>query len=82
MEGNQTRWTAIDRPLDFVAVTDHAEYFDAMNICLNEELYRDYPACVRLRGENVSGPCSPILLPPNVIKRHAAGGSLLRGLVF
>ena len=57
-DGNQTRATRIDRPLDFVAVTDHAEYFDAVNICLTPGVPGyDSPNCVNLRGE--PGPCSP-----------------------
>lgn len=31
--GNPTRTTQIDRPLDFAAVTDHAEFFAETNIC-------------------------------------------------
>jgi hypothetical protein len=57
-DGNQTRVTQIDRPLDFVAVTDHAEYFDAMNICLTpgSPCYTS-PNCLNIRGE-LNGPCS------------------------
>lgn len=57
-DGNQTRTAQIDRPLDFVAVTDHAEYFDAMNICLTPESPGyDSSNCLNIRGE--TGPCSP-----------------------
>ena len=58
-DGNQTRVTQIDRPLDFVAVTDHSEYFDAMNICLTPgSPGYDSPNCVNMRGGE-PGPCSP-----------------------
>jgi hypothetical protein len=66
MEGLQTRMTQIDRPLDFVAITDHAEYFDATNICMTPGAPGyDSEACERLRGDNV-GPCGPPL-PVNSI---------------
>ncbi len=66
MQGEQTRSTQLDRPLDFVAMTDHAEYFDATNICVTPGApgYDSEP-CVNLRGENVS-PCGPPL-PTNSI---------------
>lgn len=32
-EGNAARWLQIDRPLDFVAVTDHAEQLGEVKIC-------------------------------------------------
>ncbi len=32
-DGNATRTAQIDRPLDFAAVTDHAEFFAATDIC-------------------------------------------------
>lgn len=38
----------IDRPLDFVAVTDHAESFDVMYLC-TDPLYRDDPYCSEMR---------------------------------
>ena len=66
MEGLQARSTQLDRPLDFVALTDHAEYFDSTNICITPGApgYDSEP-CVNLRGENV-GPCGPPL-PVNSI---------------
>ena len=41
--------TQLDRPLDFVAVTDHAETFDQMHICTDPE-YNDGPYCTELRA--------------------------------
>ncbi len=32
-DGNPTRMAQLDRPLDFVAVTDHAEFFGQVDIC-------------------------------------------------
>ena len=69
MQGEQTRSTQIDRPLDFVAVTDHAEYFDATNICMTPGApgYDSEP-CVNLRGDNI-GPCGPPL-PINTLNTN------------
>jgi hypothetical protein len=41
------------RPLDFVSVTDHAEWFDLMYLCTHP-LFADDPYCVTLRRD--SGP--------------------------
>ncbi len=38
----------IDRPLDFMAVTDHAEWLDMMHVC-TEPGFSSHPYCVRLR---------------------------------
>ncbi len=40
---------AIDRPLDFMAVTDHAETYDVMYIC-TDPLYRDDAYCQAIRS--------------------------------
>jgi hypothetical protein len=42
-EERQTRTTRIDRPLDFVAVTDHSEFFGEVDLCVRPEspLYED-----------------------------------------
>jgi hypothetical protein len=49
--GNALRFTRIVRPLDFAAVTDHAELFGETEICTNDE-YLEYnlPECVFYRN--------------------------------
>lgn len=39
----------IDRPLDFAAITDHAETFDVLYLC-SDPTFSDKPYCARLRG--------------------------------
>jgi len=41
----------LERPLDFVAVTDHAEWFDLMHICTDPQQL-DNPYCNRLREDS------------------------------
>ncbi len=41
----------LDRPLDFAAVTDHAEWFDLLHICTDPENFED-PYCERLRKDS------------------------------
>ena len=41
----------LDRPLDFAAVTDHAEWFDLLHICTDPENFDD-PYCERLRKDS------------------------------
>lgn len=50
MAGNPTRFTQLSRPLDFAAVTDHAEFFGETEICTNPG-NPDYnaPECVFYR---------------------------------
>ena len=36
-QGNMTRTTKLDRPLDFAAVTDHAEFFGELRLCIDPE---------------------------------------------
>jgi hypothetical protein len=45
---------AIDRPLDFMAVTDHAETYDVMYIC-TDPLYRDDAYCRAIRSGQEPG---------------------------
>jgi hypothetical protein len=47
--------TSIDRPLDFAAVTDHAEWLGEVGICLDptDSMYEDY-RCRVFRGEEDS----------------------------
>jgi hypothetical protein len=50
-QGNATRFTQIARPLDFAAVTDHAELFGEVEICTNAA-YLEYnaPECLLYRS--------------------------------
>jgi hypothetical protein len=41
----------LDRPLDFTAVTDHAEWFDLMHVCTDPQNL-DAPYCNRLREDS------------------------------
>ena len=45
---------AIDKPLDFVAVTDHAETYDVMYLC-TDPLYRDDAYCKAIRSGREPG---------------------------
>lgn len=43
----------LDRPLDFAVVTDHAEFFDVMGLCLFDSSRPEFadPVCKKLRNE-------------------------------
>ena len=45
---------ALDRPLDFTAVTDHAETYDVMYVCTDPQ-YRDDAYCRAIRGGREPG---------------------------
>jgi hypothetical protein len=51
-EGNATRSLTIDAPLDFVMVSDHAEFFGTLAVCNDPELEGyDHPECQLLRDD-------------------------------
>jgi len=51
-QGEPTREIALERPLDFAAVTDHAEFLGETEICTNAAVAGyDSPRCQRYRGE-------------------------------
>jgi hypothetical protein len=46
------RRSQLDRPLDFAAVTDHAEYFGELSLCLDQdEPQYTLPLCVDIRND-------------------------------
>ena len=53
-EGEQTVVSQISRPLDFAAVTDHAEYLGELNLCTRDSSRFAYwmPQCVMNRADN------------------------------
>jgi hypothetical protein len=64
-----TRTAQLRRPLDFTAVTDHAEQFGEIQICLTPGFPGyDSTDCVAARGQLASTPPSlPSLLPPPAV---------------
>ncbi len=51
---NTGETTALREPLDFAAVTDHAEYFGELTACLDDEMLAEDPACSALRAAESS----------------------------
>lgn len=65
-QGNPTRTAQLRRPLDFTAVTDHAEQFGEIAVCQTPGLAGyDSPECVSLRNQ-IAAPLPPLpsVLPP------------------
>ncbi len=67
--GNPTRTAQLRRPLDFTAVTDHAEQFGEIQICLTPGLPGyDSSDCVSARAQLATPPPPlPSLLPPPAV---------------
>lgn len=53
-DANQTITAQIQRPLDFTAITDHAEFLGPINLCTQDssKLAYWFPACIATRSEN------------------------------
>ena len=53
--GDQTVVAKIGRPLDFAAVTDHAEFFGQINVCTRDSSKPGYwwPHCMMTRAQNI-----------------------------
>ena len=58
-EGKGTRRVQLERPLDFVALTDHADFQGEVSLCTRpgSPVY-DRPACRKFRGELETGPAN------------------------
>ena len=52
-DANQTTTAQIQRPLDFTAVTDHAEFLGPINLCTQDSSRLSYwfPACIGTRSQ-------------------------------
>lgn len=53
-DGDQTVLAQLRRPLDFMAVTDHAEFLGPINVCTQDSSKWGYwfPACIATRSSN------------------------------
>ena len=72
-EGKPTRKVQLERPLDFVALTDHAEFLAETKLCPDPgaEAYTTHP-CEQFNGQGVQGTAAlGILLTDTDPERHA-----------
>ncbi|MGI9294010.1 MAG: DUF3604 domain-containing protein, partial [Pseudomonadales bacterium] len=70
-EGNGLRTVTLERPLDFAAVTDHAESIGEVNLCISAGSERfDSEACRAFRGEDKYGPLPKAMSPMLAIKSN------------
>src|SRR5437773_611684 len=78
-EGTPTRTAQLRRPLDFTAVTDHAEQFGEIQICLMPGLPGyDSSDCVAARNQLAAPlPALPNLLPPPAVIAFLLGYGVL-----
>jgi len=76
-EGHGLRAVQLDRPLDFAAVTDHAESIGEVNLCITPGSQRfDSEACRAFRGEDKYGPLPKALSPMMAIKANTRGDDM------
>src|SRR5262245_16845343 len=78
-QGMPTRTAQLRRPLDFTAVTDHAEQFGEIHICLTPGLPGyDSDDCVSARNQLATAPPAlPNLLPPPAVIAFLLGYGVL-----
>jgi hypothetical protein len=78
-QGTPTRTAQLRRPLDFTAVTDHAEQFGEIEICLTPGLSGyDSTDCVAARNQlDAPLPAVPSLLPPPTVISFLLGYGVL-----
>src|SRR5215813_8412828 len=78
-QGAPTRTAQLRRPLDFTAVTDHAEQFGEIQICLTPGLPGyDSSDCVAARDQLATEPPPlPALLPPIAVINFLLGYGVL-----
>ncbi len=76
-DGNPFARVSINQPLDFMAVTDHAEYFGEMTQCLDpENAGYDTSVCAELR---VPGPESYVPMAPTIVLPTPRRNALICG---
>lgn len=63
-QGNALRTISLDRPLDFAAVTDHAESLGEVNLCISPgSVNYDTSLCKTFRGEETGGVLGKVISP-------------------